>query len=102
MKIDIAGMSKAEALCRLWNGEPNSTHHGRFTTALQLLQKPMSIEAAERWVSEGSLYFDYVEGRALKVDLSGDVLDARLYDRDRSPGAASRALGRPPLGEEAP
>jgi hypothetical protein len=36
--------------------------------------------------------FDYVEGRALKVDLRGSRLDCRLYDREYGTGSACRAL----------
>jgi hypothetical protein len=38
------------------------------------------------------LYFDYVGGRVLKVDLSGDELDPVLYDRDNGEGAADEAV----------
>ena len=37
-------------------------------------------------------YFDYLHGRVLKVDLSGDEFDERLYDRDCGKGAAQRAV----------
>ena len=37
-------------------------------------------------------YFDYLHGRVLKVDLSGDEFDERLYDRDCGEGAAQRAV----------
>lgn len=37
-------------------------------------------------------YFDYMFGRVMKVDLSGDAFDERLYDRDNGPGAAERAI----------
>ena len=36
--------------------------------------------------------FDYLHGRVLKVDLSGDEFDERLYDRDCGEGAAQRAV----------
>ena len=36
--------------------------------------------------------FDYLHGRVLKVDLSGDEFDERLYDRDCGAGAAQRAV----------
>ena len=37
-------------------------------------------------------YFDYLHGRVLKVELSGDEFDERLYDRDCGEGAAQRAV----------
>lgn len=40
-----------------------------------------------------SLYFDYLKGRVMKVDLSNpDEFDERLYDRDNGQGAAQRAI----------
>ena len=41
---------------------------------------------------EKQTYFDYLYGRVLKVDLSGDGFDERLYDRDCGEGAAQRAV----------
>ncbi len=38
------------------------------------------------------LYFDYLKGRVLKVDLNGDEFNPSLYDRDNGQGAARRAL----------
>lgn len=39
-----------------------------------------------------STYFDYLYGRVLKVDLSGDKFDERLYERDNGFGSAGRAM----------
>ena len=41
---------------------------------------------------EKQTYFDYLHGRVLKVELSGDEFDERLYDRDCGEGAAQRAV----------
>jgi len=41
---------------------------------------------------EKQTYFDYLYGRVLKVDLSKDEFDERLYDRDCGEGAAQRAV----------
>jgi hypothetical protein len=38
--------------------------------------------------------FDYLHGRVMKVDLSGDSFDPWLYDRDNGEGAASRAIAK--------
>jgi hypothetical protein len=93
--INISHLSKAEALRRLWNGALNHVNHGQLMAMVQLMQKPMTLEEAEVHVAcSRDLYFDYVQGRCLKVDLSKDTLDPRLYDRDSGPGAAARALAR--------
>jgi hypothetical protein len=36
--------------------------------------------------------FDYLKGRVMKVNLSGDEFDPWLYDRDNGQGAAERAI----------
>jgi hypothetical protein len=41
---------------------------------------------------EETTYFDYLHGKVMKVDLSGDELDPGLYDRDNGQGAAERAI----------
>lgn len=38
------------------------------------------------------LYFDYLFGRALKVDLSGDCFCSRLYDQNNGENSAKKAL----------
>jgi hypothetical protein len=38
------------------------------------------------------LYFDYLRGRVMKVDITGDELDPWGFDRDNGEGAAERAL----------
>ena len=37
-------------------------------------------------------YFDYLQGRVMKVRIQGDELDPRLYDRDNGEGAAEQAI----------
>jgi len=39
-----------------------------------------------------NLSFDYLKGRVLKVDISGDELETQGYDRDNGQGAAARAI----------
>lgn len=34
------------------------------------------------------LYFDYLKGRVMKVDLSKDEIETAMYDRDNGQGAA--------------
>lgn len=53
----------------------------------------MSAQEAEKHLDgSGDGYFDYLKGRVMKVSISGDSLDPRLYDRDNGQGAAARAL----------
>lgn len=97
--ISIAGMDKAEVLMKLWNAATN-INHGAAAAFLISLQPRMTIDQARGHIEYArqlpELYFDYLEGVALKVNLSGDELDPRLYDRDNGEGAAARALGVEP------
>lgn len=37
-------------------------------------------------------YFDYVEGRVMKIDIRPDYIDTTLYNRDNGPNAAENAI----------
>lgn len=89
--IDISKLEKAAVLAALYN---NAMVLGMG--ALQFVPGDLAIQEAEKMV-EDHTYFDYVKGRVMKVDLSGDELNPRLYDRDNGEGAAQRAL-QPLLG----
>ena len=84
--MNIKGMDKAAVLAALYN-------HAR-TQGLGILHyQPgnMSLEEARNLLKTQS-YFDYLKGRVLKIDLSGDELNERLYDRDNGLGAAAAAI----------
>jgi hypothetical protein len=49
-------------------------------------------DATEIIATYRTMYFDYLRGRVMKVDISGDDLDTALYNRDNGAGAAERAL----------
>ena len=51
----------------------------------------MAEEVARDLIDQGA-YFDYVQGRVMKVDLSGDSFNPWLYDRDNGEGAAKRIV----------
>lgn len=88
--IDIKGLDKAEVLLALYNGS-----HCQGLGFLQAINT-YTLEDAKRdyefSVENCGGYFDYLHGRVLKVDLSGDSFDSRLYDRDCGEGAAARAI----------
>lgn len=88
--IDISKLDKAEALAALFNA---SKQQGMgFLNVMGKL--PMSKEEAKRELDDRApeLYFDYLHGRVMKVDLRGETLDPCLYDRDNGKDAAQRAL----------
>jgi hypothetical protein len=87
--IDISGLDKAAVLAALYNhAKPLSLGSAPYRP------EDMPIEVARRLIAAASLgtFWDYVHGRVLKVDLSGNALDARLYDLDNGVNAARQAL----------
>lgn len=84
--IDITGISKAKILAALYN---NSQPLGMGF--LHYDPTPMTEQEAEELLKQFN-YFDYLKGRVMKIDLSGDALSTRLYDRDNGEGAAYRAI----------
>lgn len=51
----------------------------------------MTEEEAKEILDSGTRYFDYLEGRVMKVDLKGPFIDFYLYDRDNGQEAGYRA-----------
>jgi hypothetical protein len=91
--IDISGLTKASVLAALYNASaPVGMGFIHYTSG------DMSEAEAEKALTTEigpfgrPLYFDYVRGRALKVDLSKDSFDPWLFDRDNGKGAAARAI----------
>ena len=85
-EIDISKMNRADVLAALYNSA-----RAQGLGLLQWTDAPMTRDEA-RSLLDGQTYFDYVRGRVMKVDLRGDILDPRLYDRDNGQGAAAAAL----------
>jgi len=116
MEIDISSLKTADVLAALYNAA--RCGGGPFAPR-QYTPEDMTLEAAQSLINEirdttrgeasrqrSVLYFDYLRGRVMKVDISGPMLDPRLYDRDNGEGAARRALeplldlGKPPTAWE--
>ena len=84
--IDLTDVNKAEVLSALYNkSKPLGMGLMHYTP------QDMTVLEAERLLLDNT-YFDYVKGRVMKIDLSGNFLDPYLYDRDNGQGAAERAL----------
>ena len=84
--ISLEGLNKAEVLAALYNAsKPQGMGFLQYTPT------PMTTEEADVLL-ESHTYFDYLNGRVMKIDLSDDELDPWLYDRDNGPGAAGRAI----------
>jgi hypothetical protein len=85
---NIKGLDKAELLAALYNA---SKVQG--LGFLQAIDGQMTkAEAATQLESE--TYFDYLHGKVMKVDLSGDTMQTFLYNRDNGPDAAERVIER--------
>ena len=81
--ISLIGLDKARVFASLYNrARPQGLGFLHFTP------QDMTIEEARREFGECNGYYDYVHGRVMKVDLSGDSFDPWLYDRDNGDGAA--------------
>ena len=85
--VKYNGLTKAEVLCALYNNAK-----GQGLGMFMLKKGDMTIEQAENLL-KSTTSFDYIQGRVLKVDLSGDVgFEEWLYDRDNGEGKAQQAL----------
>ncbi len=96
--VSIKGLDKADVLCALVNAAK--------PLGMGFLQdngKPMTKEEAQEWIDKGrghdmglvsrtALSFDYVKGRPIKSNISGDEFDPWGYDRDQGEGAAEKAI----------
>ena len=85
-EISLIGLDKAEVLAALYNA---SKPQGRGF--LHYDPKPMTSKEAGVLLKQ-TTDFDYLQGRVMKVDLSGDTFDPRLYDRDNGQGVAEKAI----------
>ena len=87
--ISIAGLDKAQVLKALYDrANPGSSKSMGW---LAYTPGAMTIEEA-RGLVEQRLDFDYLAGRLLKVDLSGDEFDPYLYDRAYGAGSAQAVI----------
>jgi hypothetical protein len=88
--INIAGLDKAKVLAALYNG---SRQQGLgFLDPVGRYQ--FSVDDADVILRQRGedLYFDYLHGRVMKVNLRGDEFEEWLYDRDNGAGAAKRVI----------
>ncbi len=87
MRIDIKNMNKARVLKALYN---RATAQGVGFFAHN--PKDMTEDQANDYLKTGQTYFDYVQGRVMKISLEDDAMRTALYDRDNGIGAAEAAL----------
>lgn len=93
-KISIKNLKKEVVLKALYDGS-----HIQGLGFLQAVSQ-FTIDDAKKWLNDNpELYADYVYGRVIKVDLSGDEFDPHLYDRDCGQGAAQKQIDKIMKGE---
>lgn len=87
--MDISKLDKAAVLAVLYNSARLRGIEGmHFSTPEKMTRE----EALMLLVESQDKYFDYILGRAMKIDLSNDELDTWLYNRDNGSGAAEAAI----------
>lgn len=90
--INIKHISKAKVLAALYNGSKV-----KGLGFLQAKSGQMTEEDAQEILDEYQeqgldLYFDYLHGKVMKIDLTGDEFNPRLYDRDNGEGRAAEII----------
>lgn len=89
-KIDITGLNKAEVLAALYNNARTlSIFSDKETITIRNAEKILDSVELTR---DGRVYFDYLNGRVLKLYLDRDTIDPALYDRDNGQGATYAAI----------
>lgn len=86
-KISIKGMNKANVFVGLFRA-------AKLQEGIEVLEfNPilMDKERAEK-ILKNRTRFEYFEGRALKIDLSGDEFDPRFYNHENGPGIAEQVI----------
>ena len=104
MLVDIKGLPKEEVLRAFYNAS-----RPQGLGMLHFVEGDMSIEEAKETLEKLSphLYFDYLKGRVMKLDLTKDEIETRNYDRDIGEGRGAEVIAklreeleRPKLTEE--
>lgn len=95
--VNIQGLSKAAVLAALYNvARPQGLGLLHYTPEpMTEAEATVIVTAAEAHPRPyRPLFFEYLNGRVLKIDLSGDELDPWLFDRDNGQGACADAIAR--------
>ncbi len=106
--ISIKGLDKATLLAAFYNhARPIGMGHIADMNKTAERGGEMSLEEARKIIADKEkalrdlglnpsephrLYFDYVFGRPLKIDLGCEEMSTRLYDRDQGEGQGARII----------
>jgi hypothetical protein len=86
-KVSIAGLDKADVLAVLYNAA-----RPQGMGFLQYDPKPMTREEAESIIEDGHFNFDYLKGRVMKIDISGDEINPWSFDMDNGSGMVQKVI----------
>jgi hypothetical protein len=87
--VTVAGLNKSLLLIALHAAaEPK----GKLLLSPEDAHRELDKRRREAGPLGNPLYFDYLHGKCLKVNLAGDVLDTALYNRDNGEGRAEDAI----------
>jgi hypothetical protein len=85
--ISLEGLNKADVLAALYNASrPQGLGFASYDPT------PMTSEQAQAILGKGHMYFDYLAGRVMKIELGGGELDPWGYDRDNGNGQAAKVI----------
>lgn len=87
--INIKNISKAKLLAALFN---RSKQQGMGFMDVRGANQITEQQAEEILSQSKGMYFDYLYGRVMKIDLSKDEMSTFLYNRDNGPDAAEKVI----------
>ncbi len=87
-EVDISTLEKSELLAALYNrAKPQGNGMLHYDPA------PMTADQAKELLNKlasDDLYFYYLAGRVMNIDISSDIMDTHLYNRDNGANAAEK------------
>ena len=95
--LDIGGLDKAELLSGLYNrSKPLGLGF------LEATRENMTVGQARKIIQQQGHRFDYLNGRAMKIDLGGETLNPWGFDHDNGAGATQSVVGAIRVGQQPP
>ena len=93
--INIKGLGKAEVLSALFNSSKMQGLNIQLVNmGMRDYPKPMTKEEAQSILDKmgEEKYFDYLNGKVMKVNITNDEFREWGYDRDNGEGSAKLAI----------
>lgn len=90
MSVNVEHLDRAMVLAALYNGS-----RPLGMGFLQYDPKPMTTEEARQLLGPEPVkdcYFDYLKGRVMKIQMGGNSIETRLYNRDNGEQAAEKII----------